>query len=638
MKYKIIIYSTIISCFILQSCSDFLDKMPDDQKTMEMVWESQKETEAYLYNVYAKLPDDHNIWSGVPWVGASDEADMVWERYMTANMNIGNWNPTNMHHDPWGDFYKAIRASFVFENNVDKCVELSETLRTQYKAEVKFLRGYYYWKLLQQYGPFVLIDKETDINDNWNSYARTPYDNCVTYICQILDEAEADLPWTWRTNTKWMGKPDKIACRAVKSEVLLMAASPQWNGNQEYSSFKNHDGTPLVNTTYDIEKWKKAAAAAKAVIDVAESNTSLNIKLYRNDEASKGDSFNPYKSVRDVHLVKWNSEVLWATTKGDTYGYEKHSTPRPGGWNGMGVTQRQVDAFFMLNGRTIEDPDADYSETGFSTKAHPNWIKDDIAEVQSGDSWGNRLGEWNMYANREARFYASVLYNGRPIPQVAKDDRNNYSSNTNKDGWGRVELYAKGVSGFGGSDHSRTGYLILKSVSPQGNPYREQYGEWHQHTYIRLAQIYLNYIEALNEYDPNNADIKKYWDKIRDRAGLPSIYNTYPSIKGDKGKQLEYIIRERQVELCFEGDRYFTTRRRWISHTTDNSRPENKRMFGDGGRMFGVNISVGDSFQSTDFYQRKDFETRVFQKKMYIFPISQFEMDRNNSMVQNPWW
>ena len=637
MRYKYIIYSIIFIGLPLNSCGDFLDKIPDDQKTMEMVWENQKEVEKYLYSVYSKLPDERSFWNLCPWIGASDELNVTWERYLTASINVGSWNPSNIHYDPWSDYYQAIRASFVFENNVDKCIELSSILKTQYKAEVKFLRGFYYWKLLQQYGPFVLIDKESDINDDWNKYPRTPYDTCVEYICTMMDEAEAELPWTWKTNSIWLGKPDKMACKAVKSEVLLMAASPQWNGNTEYDPFKNQDDTPLVNTTYDENKWRKAAKAAKDVIDAAENNPSLNVRLYKNHEANTHEAFNPFKSVRDVHLARWNCEVLWATTKGSARDLDKHATPRPGGFNGLGVTQRQVDAFYMINGRTIEDPASGYEETGFATEAHRHWIKEEVTEIQSGDSWGHRKGEWNMYANREARFYAGVLYNGRPIPQVATYDRNNYSSNANKDGWGRVELYAYGTSGFQASDHSTTGYLMLKHVDFKSNPYREQYGEWHQHTYIRLAQIYLNYIEALNEFDSQHADIKRYWDKIRERAGLPGIFDTY-SIRGDKQKQLEYIIRERQVELCFESDRYFTTRRRWIAHLTDTDRLEDRRMFGDGGAMYGMNISVGDSFNSTDFYQRTKFETRVFTKKMYLFPISQFEMDRGRALVQNPWW
>lgn len=179
--------------------------------------------------------------------------------------------------------------------------------------------------------------------------------------------------------------------------------------------------------------------------------------------------------------------------------------------------------FYMANGYTIDDEAGGYVEEGFAEEAHPNWVNDNVAEIRDGNSWGHRKGEWNMYANREARFYASILYNGHPVLQVANADRDIYSSEKNKDGWGRVELYGSGVSGANGaSDHSATGYLMNKFIHYDSNPYRGQHYGWRQHTYIRLATVYLNYIEALNEYDPNHTDIKKYWDKYVNVPGCPA--------------------------------------------------------------------------------------------------------------------
>ena len=82
----------------------------------------------------------------------------------------------------------------------------------------------------------------------------------------------------------------------------------------------------MVNTTYSEQKWKDAATAAKAVITAAENSSEVRIALYRNDENGDG-TFNPYKSVRNVHLEKWNCEVLWAVTKCDANGFEKPCLP-----------------------------------------------------------------------------------------------------------------------------------------------------------------------------------------------------------------------------------------------------------------------------------------------------------------------
>ena len=659
MKNKLLYIGLLLFYSAFFTGCNYLEKQPDDMKTDEMIWSSRTETEKYLYNVYSQIPAA-NLHQDDPWLGCSDEIDLTWNVYATYKINLGNWNPSTSFYVKWDDFYRAIRASFIFENNVDRCPELSSDLKTQYKAEVKFLRGFYYWYIIRQYGPAVLIKQATLVGEDWNSYARVPFDDCVSYICQLMDEAEANLPLTWNDNKVWLGKPTKLACKAIKAEALLMAASPQWNGNKEYASFKNADGTPLASATYDENKWKKAAAAALDVINLA---PSAGVKLYKNNENGDGTVFNPYKSVRDAILKNWNCEIIFGRSQAlaDQNAWAVHSSPGPNNLGGVGPTQRVVDAFYMKNGRTIDDPQSGYVETGFAKAGDDNWnpqnlnLTNDrvkmIAAIRSGDAWGHWPGDWNMYANREPRFYASILYNKRVIPQISDDvaKRNYYSTNTTaakqQDGYGRVELYYGGVSRSSGSYtyYPRTGYLALKNIDPQTNMRDRTYSTPHCEIFIRYAKVLLNYIEALNEYDPGNSDIAKYWNMIRERAGIPGIFEVYPGIKGNKEQQREYILRERQIELCFETDRYFTTRRRWLAHTPDTGDDNDVyRKYGEGGRFWGMNINGGstttNSFAYTGFYTRTAFETRVFEKKMYLFPIPQTEVEKGKGLVQNPWW
>ncbi len=656
MNNKLLYISLFVLVLILGGC-DYLEKEPDDMKTDEMIWKSRVETEKYLYNIYSQIPAA-SLQQNDPWLGCSDEIDLTWNVYPTYNINLGNWNPSTGFYNKWSSYYRAIRASFIFENNVDKCPEISDDLKFQYKAEVKFLRGYYYWLILRQYGPAVLIKESTKIDEDWNAYSRAPFDECVSYIIEMMDQAETGLPLTWTDNKVWLGKPTKLACKAIKSEVLTTAASPQWNGNKDYASFKNQNGTLLANTTYDENKWKKAAAAS---LDVINSAASAGVRLYKNNENGDGTVFNPYKSVRDVILKNWNCEVIFARSNAlaGQNGWAVHASPGPNNLGGVGPTQRIVDAFYMKNGRTIEDSQSGYVESGFTTTGGEFWnpknlnVTTDrikmIADIRSGDAWGHWAGDWSMYANREPRFYASILYNKRIIPQLPDDvvKRNYYStSNTTvkqQDGYARVELYYGGISRSSGSYtfFPRTGYLALKGVDPQANMRDRVYSAPQCEIFIRHAKVLLNYIESLNEYDPGNADIAKYWNMIRERAGIPGIFDVYPEIKGNKDQQRELILRERQIELCFETDRYFTTRRRWLADNPDTS-GDTDRKFGEGGRMWGMDINAGvittNSFAFTGFYKRTAFETRVFEKKMYLFPIPQTEIEKGTSLVQNPWW
>ena len=654
---KIIVTVLLIQLFFFAGCTDFLDKLPDDMKTDEMVWSSRKETEGYLANIYAAIPK-HNLHQDDPWLGLSDEIDLTWTVYNTYPINLGNWTPSSGFYNKYALWYRAIRASFVFENNVDRNNELSAALKTQYKAEARFLRGYYYWLLLRQYGPVVLLKEQQGNEADFVNMARAPFDECVDYIVEMMDSAEKDLPLHWWNDQNQMGRPNKIVCKSVKSIVLTFAASPQWNGNSDYADFKNPDGTPLVNTTYDEAKWKRAAEASREVIKISENNPEAKLRLYKNNEDG-GGTFNPYKSCVDVHLKKWNSEIIFGTYgASNTEAWMIHASPGPNNLGGVGPTQRVVDAFLMENGKTIEDPASGYVEEGFSTAPNQHWNpnnraitteegrKQMIQDIRESQAWGHWEGDWNMYANREPRFYASIMYNKRVIPQVPDDidKRNYYSSAGQKNGYGRVELYLGGVSRGSGTYtfYPRTGYLAQKNNDPMANMRDRTFPQQYMNVYIRYAQILLDYIEALNEYDPTNGDIRKYWDLIRERAGVPSAFVANPEIAGDKALQREFILRERQIELAFEGDRYFTSRRRWLAHTPDAGGAIDNRKWGDGGRMWGMNINAGDAaannFNFTDFYKRVPFETRVFEKAYYLFPIPESEINKSNNLVQNPWW
>ena len=654
---KIILSLFLIQLFFFAGCSDFLDKLPDDMKTDDMVWNSRKETEGYLANVYAAIPK-HNLHQDDPWLGLADEIDLTWTVYNTYPINLGNWTPNSGFYNKYALWYRAIRASFVFENNVDRNKELSAALKTQYKAEVRFLRGYYYWLLLRQYGPVVLFKEQQGNEADFVNMARAPFDECVDYIVEMMDSAEKDLPLHWWNDQTEMGRPDKKVCKAVKSIVLTFAASPQWNGNSEYADFKNPDGTALANTTYDENKWKRAAEASLDVIKISENSPEAKLRLYKNNEDG-GGAFNAYKSLVDVQLKKWNSEIIFGAYGEDhTRAWMIHASPGPNNLGGVGPTQRVVDAFLMENGRTIDDPASGYVENGFSTVANPHWNpknrdtntdagrKQIIQDIRESQAWGHWAGDWNMYANREPRFYASILYNKRIIPQIPDDidKRNYYSSTGQKNGYGRVELYLGGQSRGSGTYtfYPRTGYLAFKNNDPMANMRDRSYPQQYINVFIRYAQVMLDYVEALNEYNPTNPDIRKYWDMIRERAGVPSAFVTNPQIAGNKDLQREFILRERQIELAFEGDRYFTSRRRWLAHTPDTGGATDNRKWGDGGRMWGMNINGGDAaannFTYTGFYERKAFETRVFNKAYYLFPIPETEINKSNALVQNPWW
>lgn len=608
----------IISLLLIPTGCDYLDKEPDNIRTFDMLWETRADAERALYNIYGYIwtpADDFTV------LGVSDETSVPYGSVNARRIIEGNWNASSGIFDSWNTCYTAIRESLIFEANIDRVPEsiLSEKLKIQYKAEVLFLRGWFYWKLLQQYGPFVIVTQPMGMGEDYGVYTRAPFDDCVNHINNLLDNAAKNLPEMWTSSANY-GRPSKASCLAVKSQVLLLAASELWNGNSRFANFKNQDGTPLAPASYDANKWKLAADAARDVM-------LLNVhQLFTNQD--QGDStFDPYLSCRDVFTTNWNSEIIFSTNMVNSWqwGYEKRCAPHPGGYNMQNATQNIVDAFYTRNGKDIKD-DNTYVETGFATQDDPA----QYGKIQDNVNRGYSRGEWNMYVNREPRFYVNIQYNGRPIlPAISEDDRNFFSTAANKDGRGRAEFYYSGLSGAGTNNMPDvTGYCVLKKVSPASN-IRVDQAIYRPFIHIRYAEILLNYVEALNEYNPGSDEIKTYLNEIRTRAGIPGIEEAYPNAIGKKEEMRKWIIRERQIELAFEGDRYWTLCRRLLYENAENRRIER------------MNVNANDNgqrFSFTGFYTRQRMPDRYWSNKMYLFPISQNELDKARGLVQNPGW
>src|SRR5690606_11947217 len=142
---------------------------------------------------------------------------------------------------------------------------------------------------------------------------------------------------------------------------------------------------------------------------------------------------------------------------------------------------------------------------------------------------------------------------------------------------------------------------------------------------LRLAEVYLNYVEALNDYDPEHPDIVKYLNMIRERAGIPQYGSEdgMVPVPGGRDAMRRAIQQERRVELCFENLRYFDTHRWKIAAQTD------------GGEFYGMNI---EATTSAGFHQRTVFETRQWKDKQYLWNIVQDELNKNRNLVENPGW
>lgn len=608
-RLKFCICAIIGLMLTASSCQKkFLDQVPDDRLTIEQVFQQYTPSEQYLAEVYSYVKDESSLTNNAPWIGLSDEGDVTYDRpgYLTFLMNIGSWNAASGYYDNYyTDYYKGIRSATTFIKNIGGNPQFSPSLIVRRTAEARFLRAYFYFSLLRTWGPVTLlgdqiISGDLPSGDPQLMLPRNSYDECVNFIVSELDAAAQNLPthFTDQGDAE-LGRATKLACMALKSRVLLYAASPLFNGNADYASFKNTDGKALINTTYDVQKWAKAAKAAKDIIDVGV------LSLYKKNNTQ--GQFDPFVSYRDLFLDPWNTEWIFARVLNNLSGYERALTPRlASGYCSTGPPQQMVDSYQMSNGlqpvlgynsdgSPVINTQSGYKETGMTTIT--------VA--------GATLSTYNMWVNREPRFYVSVNYNGAAWINQSE-------------GIKVIQTYSSGESGPAGSfDYPRSGYFIRKNVSPSSNPRTGVYAA-RPLLMFRYAEIMLNYAEALNEYDPGNPDILKYVNLIRERAGVPqygSGTNALP-VPGTQSLVREAIRHERKIELAFENLRYFDTRRWKIAEQTD------------AGPFYGMNVNAN----LPDFYKRVVFETRVFRKSFYLFPIPQTEINKNKNLVQNPGW
>lgn len=588
----------------ISSCSKYLDQVPDDVLTIDDIFQSRSNTENFLANVYNTLPNEltqrfngsSENRSG-PWTAGSDEAKYTWDFNYANNLNRSVWSTTDGTVNLiWSDFYKSIRNATYFIQNIDgaNSAEVKDIEKIQWKAEARALRALYYYFLVRAYGPVILLGEDmVDLNAPVSELQlpRTHFDSCINWIAREFELAAPDLLVTTPRNE--LGRFTAGAAMAYRAEALLLAASPLWNGNGSYANFKNKDGSMLVSTTYDQSKWERAANAAKEFIDEFVPGT---YDLFRETNA---DPFvAAYLSCRNVVTTDWNKEWIYGRSmSGNNMQYDrtpKHvgapSAQQGGGANG--VTQTMVDAYFTKSGLPIDATGSGYISTGFTSFRAP-------FDVQERSTF-------NQWVNREPRFYVGVTYN------------NSYWLNQNNSSTITVMEYS-GNSGRSQStsDVTPTGYIVRKNVATNGDTRGS--------IYLRLANIYLGYVEALNEYNPASADILKYLNLIRERAGIPQFGPGADQIPApaNQVEMGEAIRRERRVELAFENARFFDTRRWKIAETTD------------GGAFYGMNLQAS----GTDFYQRTLLETRVFRpERDYLFPIPNNQVLINENMVQNPGW
>lgn len=553
----IYISAAISIAFTLSSCNGFLDREEDSFIDKTATFDSYNRTKQYLTYAYTLLPDGLNRFSREAMLAsATDDAEFAIESAEIQQFNNGSWNALNNPDDVWNRYYSGIsKCCTLLENtdhvnldisrlDPDKQVEYANSLKDirMWRAEARFLRAYFHFELLKRYGPIPIVTSTLSINGNYENTPRPTMKEVVDFIAKECDIAADTLELTpWRNVNDAFGRATKGAALALKSRLLLYAASPL------YVDFGD---TNEANKPTDIAMWKSAADAAKAVIDLNQYElASSYADLFKNDFQNKEYIF--------VRRYAANSD------------FEKSNFPVSfGGKGGTNPSQNLVDDYEMLDGTPFD--------------------------------WNDPAKAAQPFENRDARLGATILMNMAPFKGK------------------KVATYPEGADASPNPNATKTGYYLRKFLNEDVNIQTGGSSGGHVVPLFRLAEIYLNYVEALNECDPTNPDIALYLNKVRNRASLPNV-------SALSQEQMRAVIQhERRVELAFEEHRSWDVRRWKIASSTL------------GTPLMGVQIERKPLGGYT--YMPVKVEQRVFQPKMYWYPIPQSEVLKLKQWKQNNGW
>lgn len=622
----------------LSGCSKFLDIVPDKTQEIELLFQRKDAAYTALATCYHYLPQQDGVYSTHAF--ASDElttpiqqetpgVELMRGKQSASDPLLAYWSGYQANGRNQESLYKGIRDCNTFIENIHLVQDMSDDEKNEWKAEVVFLKAYYHFLLLTQYGPIPIVDKNLAISADVDEVRvnRNKVEEVIDYILNTIDLAAADLP-VRVTSSNNLGRVDKLIALSIKSKVLLYAASPMFNGNSEfYETFTNQEGKKFFNTIYEAEKWKLAADAAKEAIELALSNglalyeyidivPNFDLEDFQNDEVKA------LYNYRYMFTDKWNRELIWGNSDPVNNGewwtlqaaammINPEASSSYGAWQWVSPTLEIAETYYTKNGLPIDE------DLSFNYDRRYN-----LTIIPESESLHAQVGEVtaNLHLNREPRFYASIGF-----------DRGIYRT------WGeKWDLKMRKGDEHGRraqtNDYVITGYALKKICHPssEGDDYNKLIDyPW---PIIRLAELYLNYAEAANEYYGPTAEVYEALNLIRARSGVPSVEDSWGNADlartinkhQDKDGLREIIQQERMIELAFEGQRYYDIRRWKLA-----GKYFNKPVTG-----WSVDESAVNKFYTVKNVGQRSFLT----PRDYLFPIKLNEIIVNSNLVQNPGW
>ena len=583
----------------LGGCKNYMDKAPEASILPEDAFKDFKSFQGFTEELYCCIVNpaivqftnefnmaDETLHSVTGRLSPKvDDGDYTqWQSasrsFMTSAFGVDT-NPNSKNKGLWPLAWYGIRKANLGLANMDLLQNATQEEKDIIKGQLLFFRGYFYFELMKYWGGFPYLDKVLLPTDEMK-LPRLNYRETALKAAADFEAAATLLPLKWddtevgkRTLGNNRQRVHRCLALSFLGKDLLYAASPCMNRESTGSA------------SFDVELCKKAADAFSKVRALCEgTNPPYTLQpwaTYKNMFFLVTGSSTLPGGVE----VMWNPPVYEATaatwgnayTVGQLYYMDEQHSP----------TANYVRNFGMKNGLPITDASSGYN---------PN------------DPW----------VNRDPRFYKLIVVDGDQVCTSTSAGPDRF-----------IQIYTGGRH-RGGTTGCVTGYLTNKNWDMTVNKFDIGQSSKYQALppIMRLSDVYLMYAEAvLQGYGTPKSSFagsitaEDAINRVRNRATLP---NLDPKFTAAKAEFWEELIRERAVELCFEGLRWNDLQRWMLSGLTKYK--EKTVLNFDRDPVTQKPINIKEVVQVT----------RVFDEKHYWFPLPVNQVTLYKEFKQNPGW
>lgn len=188
-KLKYIVLSCISSLFLF-ACNN-LDQEPTDKYTDATFWQSIENAESIVNMAYSQMYGANKLWEDEGLsdnvIEGRDNNDGRMIRNGLADPSLGRFA------SEWKWAYQGIKTCHKFLENIDNVPKMTTTLKDQRKAEVRFIRAFLYFRLVNFYGDVPFFTSDISLSDA-STIGRTPKATVLKFIHDELDDIVQYLP------------------------------------------------------------------------------------------------------------------------------------------------------------------------------------------------------------------------------------------------------------------------------------------------------------------------------------------------------------------------------------------------------------------------------------------------------------